>query len=49
MTSTPPDPRENQEPRVSRIDYRYATVIAEGDLGDEHAVGRILTIDLGSH
>jgi hypothetical protein len=34
---------------AGRIDYQYASVTAEGTAGDEHAVVKILTIDLGSH
>jgi hypothetical protein len=34
---------------AGRIDYQYATATTEGHLGDEHAVVKILTIDLGSH
>jgi len=34
---------------AGRIDYQYASVTIEGAHGDEHAVVKILTIDLGSH
>lgn len=34
---------------AGRIDYQYATSTREGDLGDEHSVVKILTINLGSH